>query len=89
MFFKSRGIYRPCNISTSNPIIYNFDVMKTVINILFVYIPFGFCIFFQAILLLALYGDETGVAPVAKWCFPFIAVAGIVLHFVKRRKHEN
>jgi hypothetical protein len=54
-----------------------------------VYVPYGFCILFQAILLSALFTDETGVATWAKWCFPFIAVAGIVLHFVMRKKNDR
>ncbi len=63
--------------------------MKTFINIIFVYIPFCFCVLFQAILVFALYSDEEGVAPIAKWLFPFIVVAATILHFVKRRKNEN
>jgi hypothetical protein len=60
--------------------------VKTFINILFVYIPYGFCVFLQLLLLLALFTDETGVASLAKWCFPIIAVTGIVLHFIRRKK---
>lgn len=63
--------------------------MKTFINIIFVYIPFGVCVLFQAILLLALYTDEEDVASIAKWLFPFILVASIILHFVMRRKNED
>jgi len=63
--------------------------MKTFINIIFVYIPFGLCVLFQAIMLLALYTDEEDVAPIAKWLFPFIVISATVLHFVNRRKNEN
>jgi hypothetical protein len=63
--------------------------MKLFINILFVYIPYGIAVFLQVLFLLALYSDETGVASLAKWCFPFIALTGIVLHFITRKKNDS
>lgn len=60
--------------------------MKILANILFVYIPYVVCVLLQLILIASLYSDETGVAPYAKWGFPLIALAGIVLHFVIRKK---
>jgi hypothetical protein len=60
--------------------------MKVLVNILFVYIPYGIAVFLQVLFLLALYADDKGLASLAKWCFPFAAIAGIVLHFVMRQK---
>jgi hypothetical protein len=55
---------------------------------LFVYIPFGICVFFQAILLFALYSTAQ-VALLAKIVFPVLIILSFIFHFKHLKQNEN